>query len=59
VQAVADGFVRDLRALSDAYETGPGSYGIRVCTESEWYTWALTGAAPKSMEVSSSTTWLE
>jgi len=58
IRAVADGFVRDLRALSDLYRAGTELY-VRVCTEAEWYAWAMTGRAPESVEVSALDLWVD
>jgi hypothetical protein len=59
VQGVPDGFVRDLRAVTDTYSTGDGS-SVRVCGEADWYRWALTGATPSTtIEISSMLLWIE
>jgi len=59
VRAVPDGFVRDLRALSNSYTSHTGVESVRVCAESAWYAWALDGTAPSSMEVPIDQLWVE
>ena len=59
VQAVPDGFIRDLRAVSQVYQVGGVRRVLRICGEHEWYRWALTGAAPSIMEVDADHLWLE
>jgi hypothetical protein len=46
IRAVPDGFVRDLRAVSDRYLSHTGVEAVRVCAESAWYIWALDGTTP-------------
>jgi hypothetical protein len=58
VQVVPDGFVRDLRAVTDVYRTGEDT-SARICGEAEWYRWALTGAAPSTVEVLTRHLWVE
>ncbi len=59
VQSVPDGFVRDLRALSDVYTSHTGTESVRLCAESAWYAWAFDGSTPTSAEVPTSQLWLE
>jgi hypothetical protein len=65
VQAVPDGFVRDLRAVTRPYPGGrgdPGGHGddvVRVCAEPDWYRWALAGTAPATVEVRARDLWVE
>jgi hypothetical protein len=59
VQAVADGHVRDIRAISDVYIDAIGSLTVRTCIESEWYAWALAGTTPTPMVVPAKTLWVE
>jgi hypothetical protein len=59
VRAVAEGFLRDLRAVSDVYISHAGAFAVRVCAESAWYAWAFDGSTPTSMEVPVSQLWLE
>jgi hypothetical protein len=59
VQAVPDGFIRDLRATTDVYDGGSAGACVRVCGEAEWYRWALQGAVPSTMEVPADLLWCE
>jgi hypothetical protein len=59
IHQVADGFVRDLRALSELFSTSAGEECVRVCVESEWYAWALTGSIPESMDLVVASLWAE
>jgi hypothetical protein len=59
VQAVADGHVRDIRAISDVYVNASGSFSVRVCGEAEWYAWALAGTTPAPIELPAETLWVE
>jgi hypothetical protein len=59
VQAVPDGYVRDLRAVTDIYADAVGGTSVRICAEAEWYRWALTGTVPTIEVAAASTLWLE
>jgi hypothetical protein len=59
VRAVADGYLRDLRAVSDVYISHAGPAAVRVCAESAWYAWAFDGSTPGSAEVPADQLWLE
>jgi hypothetical protein len=59
VQRVADGFVRDLRAISEKYLNSAASPSVRLCTESDWYAWAINGRVPAWSEVPVEILWLE
>jgi hypothetical protein len=59
VQSVADGFVRDLRAISEPYLSTAGRTCVRVCAEAEWYEWAINGSTPPSTEVAFGDLWVE
>lgn len=59
VQLVADGEVRDLRAVTEVYTSDTGGSCLGVCTEAEWYRWALLGALPEPTELQTSAVWLE
>jgi hypothetical protein len=58
VQLVPDGFVRDLRAATDVYRMGVTALA-RVCSELEWYRWALQGTVPSTVEVPAELLWCE
>ncbi|MBX6724294.1 MAG: hypothetical protein IRY92_13845 [Dactylosporangium sp.] len=59
VRSVPDGFVRDLRALSNSHTSHTGVESVRVCAESAWYAWALDGTPPSSMEIPTDQLWIE
>ena len=51
VQAVPDGHIRDLRAVTEVYRNAGGVECVRVCGEPEWYRWALDGTTPSISEL--------
>jgi hypothetical protein len=59
IQAVADGFLRDLRAVSDVHVSHAGMTCVRVCAESAWYAWGIDGTTPSSAEVAVHHLWVE
>jgi hypothetical protein len=59
VQAVPDGFLRDLRAVSDVHMSHSGRACVRVCAESAWYAWAIDGSTPAATEVPIDELWVE
>jgi hypothetical protein len=59
VREVADGFLRDLRAVSDVYVSHAGAHAVRVCAESAWYAWAFDGSTPTTAEVPVNQLWVE
>jgi hypothetical protein len=59
VQSVPDGHVRDLRAVTDEYINTQGVTCARICAESDWYLWALTGTTPTTSEVDVKLLWVE
>jgi hypothetical protein len=50
---------RDLRAVTEAYTSDDGDICVRVTAELDWYRWAWTGKAPKTLEVPVHLLWLE
>nr|WP_246656483.1 MULTISPECIES: hypothetical protein [Dactylosporangium] len=50
---------RDLRAVTEAYNSAEGDICIRVCREIEWYRWAWSGQPPKTLEVPIHLLWAE
>ncbi|WP_433082787.1 hypothetical protein ACQP1P_02760 [Dactylosporangium sp. CA-052675] len=50
---------RDLRAVTEAYNSAEGDICIRVCRELEWYRWAWSGQPPKTLEVPIHLLWAE
>jgi hypothetical protein len=59
IQTAPDGFVRDLRAVSDGHVSHAGLRCVRVCAESGWYDWALTGTTPTTVEMTLDQLWVE
>lgn len=59
VQAVPDGYIRDLRAVTSIYMNTNGVACVRVCGEPEWYRWALQGTTPSTVEVDATLLWAE
>jgi hypothetical protein len=59
IEEVADGFLRDLRAVSDPFVSAMGHECVRVCPESDWYRWALTGETPRSYELRVNALWVD
>jgi hypothetical protein len=58
IQAVPDGYARDLRATTDIY-VRDGRLVMRVCSEIEWYRWALHGSVPSTLEIAADLLWRE
>jgi hypothetical protein len=50
---------RDLRAVTEAYTGEEGDICVRVCREVDWYRWAWSGQAPKTLEVPIHLLWVE
>jgi hypothetical protein len=50
---------RDLRAVTEAYNGAEGDICVRVCQEVDWYRWAWSGQAPKTLEVPIHLLWVE
>jgi hypothetical protein len=50
---------RDLRAVTEAYTNADGDICVRVTSELDWYRWAWSGRAPKTLEVPIHLVWLE
>jgi len=59
IQAVPDGYVRDLRAVSAVFVNDAGRPRLRVCGEPEWYRWAHSGTTPSTVEVNADAVWVE
>jgi hypothetical protein len=59
IQAVPDGYIRDLRGMSDVYHDESGRACIRVCDESQWYRWAYSGKTPEAATVEARLLWVE
>jgi hypothetical protein len=59
VQSVPDGWIRDLRAVTEVYRNAAGVACVRVAGEAEWYAWALSGNVPSTVETLASSLWVE
>jgi hypothetical protein len=59
IQAVPDGYARDIRAATSVYTNGHGNACVRVCAESAWYQWAFSGELPRTTEVAAADLWTE
>lgn len=55
----ADRHQRDLRAVTEPYANADGDICARVARELDWYRWAWSGRAPKTLEVPVHLLWLE
>jgi hypothetical protein len=58
VRSVPDGYVRNLRAVTDVY-IGPRGATVRMCDEMEWHRWGLAGLTPTTTEAPAVELWLE
>ena len=59
VQAVPDGYVRDLRAVTEVYRNADGIDCVRIAGEPEWYRWAFAGTTPATVEIRADQLWVE
>lgn len=50
---------RDLRAVTEPYTGSDGDICVRVATELDWYRWAWSGQAPRTMVVPVHLLWVE
>jgi hypothetical protein len=50
---------RDLRAVTEPYQNTDGDICVRVSRELDWYRWAWTGQAAKTMEIPVYLLWVE
>jgi len=50
---------RDIRAVTEPYSSADGDICVRVATELDWYRWAWSGQAPKTLAVPVHLLWLE
>jgi hypothetical protein len=50
---------RALRAVTEPYSNADGDICVRVTAELEWYRWAWSGQAPKTLEVPVHLLWAE
>lgn len=59
VEVTDDGERRDLRAVTEVHTNGDGDICVRVAAELDWYRWAWSGKAPKTIEVPVHLLWVE
>lgn len=59
VRMAEDGEQRDLRAVTEPYSSAEGDICVRVATELDWYRWAWSGQAPRTLEVPVHVLWVE
>jgi hypothetical protein len=60
VQMLDDGGERrDLRAVTELHTNDEGDICARVATELDWYRWAWSGRAPRTLEVPVHLLWVE
>jgi hypothetical protein len=59
VQVGDGGEQRDLRAVTEVHTNSDGDICVRVALELEWYRWAWSGQAPKTIEVPVHLLWVE
>ncbi|NMO52180.1 hypothetical protein HH310_13355 [Actinoplanes sp. TBRC 11911] len=60
VQILDDGGEqRDLRAVTELHTNSDGIICARVAAELDWYRWAWSGRAPKTLEVAADLLWVE
>jgi hypothetical protein len=59
VERVPDGFVRNLRAVTDIYLNARGVDVARVSSEVDWHRWAFSGTVPTTNEVLADVLWVE
>lgn len=50
---------RDLRAVTELHTSSDGDICVRVAAELDWYRWAWSGQAPKTLEVPVHLLWVE
>jgi hypothetical protein len=54
-----DGFVYDIRAVSEVYSDPSGKPRIDVCSEQAYYRWMLNGVRPETQAYPVSLVWVE
>ena len=59
VQVEPSRALRDLRAVTEVYQSTDGDICVRVCSELEWYRWAWNGQLPRTREVPIYLLWAE
>jgi hypothetical protein len=54
-----EGFVYDVRAVSEVFTDDQGKHRIQVCTEQAYYRWMLTHVTPVVRSYPASLVWVE
>jgi hypothetical protein len=50
---------RDLRAVTEVYANTAGDIAVRATDEVDWYRWAWSGKAPRTLEIPVHELWIE
>ena len=59
VLSTPDGFVSDMRAISEVRAGGEGSEVVEVVTEEGYFRWMFTGERPASRQFPAHLVWIE
>jgi hypothetical protein len=59
VQVDDGAVVRDLRAVTEPYQTAEGDVCLHVCVELDWYRWGWSGKTPRTREIPIYQLWVE
>jgi hypothetical protein len=54
-----DGFVYDVRAVSEVFTEADGKRRVRVCSEQAYYRWMLNGDEPEVEAYPAALVWVE
>jgi hypothetical protein len=54
-----DGFIYDVRAVSEIYTDGAGKPLVDVCTEQAYYEWAINGRQADTQTYPAYLVWVE
>jgi hypothetical protein len=54
-----DGFVYDVRAVSEVFQDAAGRQRVSVCSEQGYYRWMLNGVEPESEDYPVALVWVE
>jgi len=52
-------FDRDLRAISEPFARADGEIAVKVCSEYDWYWWAIDGTPPTDTDIPIYLLWAE
>jgi hypothetical protein len=50
---------RDLRAVTEPYQTAEGDVCLHICAELDWYRWGWSGKSPRIREIPIYQLWVE